>query len=695
MPVSSGTHHSNQPASSLSVPKRSSTFSARTTSGQSSHASHHILHSLQSPISPADSLLSPIHTPSPGTTPSSPTHQSISLLIHRIKRIEDLSLHLNRRLPKPVDNLTLCIQHLKILLKLTETELDVYVRFAELSQCMTHLNASLLNLEQFLESIMNASVLLKARFNKPLKKLTKALEQNVVMFGMVASYLKASVGVDAVRRLSVVSGFPQFDLIDTSDTHSVVNQADAHYFGHGVTQDYHAAYRLYMSAAEHDHARAQYIVGKMSLEGVGVDGVGDGVQETGIRFLLKACEQEYPDALNFLGELHSEGRYSRVPKDARLAVKYFFKAAQAGHLEGMCNLAQYLMDGEGIKQDYNFAIQWLRKAVERNYPRALNQLGKLYYQGVGVEQRDYNQAVDLLKRAAEQKYCNAFNSLGVAYEEGNGVIKDLDMAASFYEKSKEQGNVNAYNNLGYVKLLQKKFLEGKQLLLTAADMGNIDALHNLGLVYQQGLGVSIDIPRAFQYFSKAAESDHYGACTRVADILFSGTENGEISPDTKKAYEYYYKAATGGNDPDAQNSLGILFEEGISVRKDAKEAFKWYKLAVKTSHRRHAQALYNLASMYIAGAGCKENPARAASLFEEAARLGHLKAKEVILTFGEVKANRQKSAAGETHVTDRTPSKSRSHVSQIRRDAPEEPPLDDSNLAFVSPIRKKRHHTDD
>lgn len=56
----------------------------------------------------------------------------------------------------------------------------------------------------------------------------------------------------------------------------------------------------------------------------------------------------------------------------------------------------------------------LKKAAEKGYAAAQNQLGNCYLGGEGVSQ-DYNQAVYWYRKAAEQGYANAQNNLGHCY----------------------------------------------------------------------------------------------------------------------------------------------------------------------------------------------------------------------------------------------------------------------------------------
>ncbi|XP_056011769.1 uncharacterized protein LOC125678618 isoform X5 [Ostrea edulis] len=69
----------------------------------------------------------------------------------------------------------------------------------------------------------------------------------------------------------------------------------------------------------------------------------------------------------------------------------------------------------------------------------------------------------------------------------------------------------------------------------------------------------------------------------------------------------------------SQFNLGLSYETGHGVTKDARKAAKYYKLAAAENH---AQAMYNLALMYQEGEGISQNTDKATSLMEKAADLG-------------------------------------------------------------------------
>lgn len=69
----------------------------------------------------------------------------------------------------------------------------------------------------------------------------------------------------------------------------------------------------------------------------------------------------------------------------------------------------------------------------------------------------------------------------------------------------------------------------------------------------------------------------------------------------------------------SQFNLGLSYETGQGVKKDARKAAKYYKLAAAENH---TQAMYNLALMYSEGEGVKQDPGKAIDLMERAAEQG-------------------------------------------------------------------------
>lgn len=77
---------------------------------------------------------------------------------------------------------------------------------------------------------------------------------------------------------------------------------------------------------------------------------------------------------------------------------------------------------------------------------------------------------------------------------------------------------------------------------------------------------------------------------------------------------HYYVLSAEGGCADAQNNLGIMFEEGIGVEMDWMSAFRWYSRA---KDQGHVHATFNLGQLYLHGKGVIRDVSQALALFRE------------------------------------------------------------------------------
>ena len=85
---------------------------------------------------------------------------------------------------------------------------------------------------------------------------------------------------------------------------------------------------------------------------------------------------------------------------------------------------------------------------------------------------------------------------------------------------------------------------------------------------------------------------------------------------------YIQELAEQGN-ADAQNSLGVMHDNGWGVPRDHAEAVRWYRLAADQGH---ANAQFNLGVMYESGAGVPRDDAEAVRWYRLAADQGDARA---------------------------------------------------------------------
>jgi uncharacterized protein len=124
-----------------------------------------------------------------------------------------------------------------------------------------------------------------------------------------------------------------------------------------------------------------------------------------------------------------------------------------------------------------------------------------------------------------------------------------------------------------------------------AERGLAWAQDYLGVMYQNGQGVSKDHKEAVVWYRKAAEQGYANAQRNLGLMYRHGTG---VVKDEKEAVAWYRKAAEQGQ-ATAQVNLGIMYHLGKGVLQDHAEAEKWYQ---KAAAQGNEMAQGNLGVMY-------------------------------------------------------------------------------------------------
>jgi TPR repeat protein len=180
--------------------------------------------------------------------------------------------------------------------------------------------------------------------------------------------------------------------------------------------------------------------------------------------------------------------------------------AMAGDMASQSALGFYFE----IRQEFEQAVSWFRKAADQGHPKAQNQLGLAYALGVGVPQ-DYAEAMSWYRKSAAQNDVKAQNNLGVMYDTGLGVPQDYAEAVSWYRKAADQGDAFAQNNVGVMfdtgRGVPQDYAEAVSWYRKSAYQGDAYAQNNLGVMYAKGQGVPQDYVSAYLWYNLAATNE--------------------------------------------------------------------------------------------------------------------------------------------------------------------------------------------
>jgi len=302
-----------------------------------------------------------------------------------------------------------------------------------------------------------------------------------------------------------------------------------------------------------------------------------------------AAVNEYPPALNFLGEIALEK--ARNGQDSySSAVAYFKSAVALGNIDSVYHLGCMIADGEGFGQSYTTAAPYISLAAIQGIADAQFRFAEMLDKGMGVK-LDREEAAKWFIKALENGDRRPYIYLAYRYLNGDTVKKDESVAAKYFEES--------------------------------AHDGHVDAIFMLAKLYKDGIGVNKDPERSAEYFRISAENGIAEAQYEYAMILLnqksktSKKEKDNIAEKTEgfkwlniaeSEREYGYKPS-----PEVYYELGRCYAHGIGTEHNGSKAFMYYYKAANAGHPKAREAV---AECYRKGLGVTVNK-RAAAFYEK------------------------------------------------------------------------------
>ncbi|XP_048399830.2 death ligand signal enhancer [Stegostoma tigrinum] len=240
----------------------------------------------------------------------------------------------------------------------------------------------------------------------------------------------------------------------------------------------------------------------------------------------------------------------------------------------------------------NRATSNLQGAAKSSISSILNIIGLK-----NMKAKDYDMAFSYFMVAANQGYSKAQYNVGVCYELGKGTVKDIKKAALYYSYAAAQGHnmaqfrwaryllhvkpekqtrdiqeavrqlekaaksghkeAQAYLGVFFTKEPHKDLHQAARYLMMASESGDTASHYNLGICYEKGWGVMMDLQQAAELYQKAAALEHADAQCALGMLYQQGL--GGLPVSFSKAIELYRRAAHSGSDEAAHN-LQCLME---------------------------------------------------------------------------------------------------------------------------------------
>ncbi len=157
-------------------------------------------------------------------------------------------------------------------------------------------------------------------------------------------------------------------------------------------------------------------------------------------------------------------------------------------------------------------------------------------------------------------------------------------------------------------------------LTYAAQGGETLARWKLGKMYAAGDGVAADDWKAYQYFQAIVQSYDEdvapqrdlpaiaSAFVAVGVYSLNGMPERNVAADPGRAHQMFQYAATNFGDPNAQYNLARIYLDGAGVAKDPRQAARWLRLACAKAHAPSQALLGHL--LFNGAEGVSRNRAR-------------------------------------------------------------------------------------
>ncbi|STQ85416.1 sel1 repeat family protein [Helicobacter muridarum] len=154
---------------------------------------------------------------------------------------------------------------------------------------------------------------------------------------------------------------------------------------------------------------------------------------------------------------------------------------------------------------------------------------------------DYNKdtCIKLISKGLQNvNECNVENECGILAMIYYHAGRDNE-ALPYLTRIRDASELRNYNQLGMLQRQNKDYVNAKKNFELACQKGYIMGCFNLGVLYENGLGVKRDYNRAIELYEDSCNSKIGIACYGIAVLYFNGQVNVKIDSNIsgKKAME--------------------------------------------------------------------------------------------------------------------------------------------------------------
>ena len=314
-------------------------------------------------------------------------------------------------------------------------------------------------------------------------------------------------------------------------------------------------------------------IGRMYRDGEGVEKNLDNA----IEWMRKAYDISWWWGMELADQLQK----GQEKKNHEEAFEIYLRMAEKNKDKAMAYLGRMYRDGKGVEKDLNKAIEWMRKAADKNVGWANELFDVLWTCGRPEDLVE-------MKAIAEAGVINgnapSIGRLGRMYRDGKGVEKDNSLAASYFLMAASSGAPWFVCDYVIVKWEDNSSSSDLEAFTALTRYGNIDDVPTmiwLGKAYFHGRGTEKNLAKATEFFRKAYNKGSLWAGFLLFDVLWTmKNDEDAINESIKIAKNLISKGSDEG-----MIRLARAYREGIGVSKNLDCAIELFNNAINKGNK--------------------------------------------------------------------------------------------------------------
>ncbi|MBE6161813.1 MAG: sel1 repeat family protein [Firmicutes bacterium] len=220
------------------------------------------------------------------------------------------------------------------------------------------------------------------------------------------------------------------NMAENGNAYANFEMGENEYYGYykGIPR-YNIAFEYLKKAADMNHATANYMIGKMYINGI-IGTLDNKELEKGYEYLKKAYSLGNIAACNSIGNMYKNGVHP-LKKDLTMAIDYYKKASNQDYAYSLNNLGKIEEDNK----NYEAAFEYFLKSANLGESWACNKVGEYYR--TGIIKKDMKEAYNYYNKGLDSSinticYFNYYNLAKYFYMNGYEEIEKDEIKAVEY-----------------------------------------------------------------------------------------------------------------------------------------------------------------------------------------------------------------------------------------------------------------------